>query len=74
MKREFVARLAVLLLVVVFLLPSVGCNRVLLGTNTVSVVAGWLLGSVATSSSVERLCYQNGELIDCADLPADLGQ
>ncbi len=74
MKRQTVAKLGTILILIALMVTTTGCNQLLWGTNTVSAVAGWLVGSYLNTGGTERLCYQNGVLIDCADLPADLGQ
>lgn len=74
MKRGTITKVATILLGLVLLLASTGCNRLLYATNAVSTATGWLFGGLATASNAEYQCYQNGVLIDCADLPSDLGQ
>ena len=74
MKTRFITRVGILALLSALLVPSLGCNLRLWGSNTGSLITGWLLGSVANASGAEHLCYENGVLIDCADLPADLGE
>ena len=74
MRLKTFARIGTVLIVLVVLISTSGCNRLLLGTNAVSFVGGWMFGNAFGASNVERLCYENGVLIDCADLPDDLGQ
>jgi len=35
---------------------------------------GWLPRDLTVPSTVERGCYPNGVLVDCANLPDNLGQ
>lgn len=74
MKRRALVKLGPSLLDAAPLIASTDCSRLLYGTNAASAAAGWLLRSASTAGNIERLCYQNGVLIDCADLAADLGQ
>jgi hypothetical protein len=71
MKRAYVAKLGTIVMIAGLCAASVGCNRLLWSTNAVSAAVSWLLGSAA-SGNVTTQCYQNGVLIDCSELPADL--
>lgn len=73
MKRGIV-KFGNVLVAATLLIATAGCNEFFIFSNAASVVTGWLLGGQAAANNVERQCYQNGVLIDCADLPADLGQ
>lgn len=46
-----------------------GCEW-LIGSHLASFGAGYALG--AASVGTQTTCYQNGELINCAELPAEL--
>ncbi|MBN2447965.1 MAG: hypothetical protein JXO22_14635 [Phycisphaerae bacterium] len=74
MKRGCVSKLGVVLLAVVLLVAGTGCDSILLASHSASFAAGWLVGNLTAATTVERQCYENGVLIDCANLPADLGQ
>lgn len=74
MKRGIAAQVGIIVTVVALGALSTGCNRLLYGTNALSGITGWLLGSVVTATNTDRVCYENGVVIDCASLPADLGQ
>jgi hypothetical protein len=74
MKRGFGLRVAVLVLVGVLLGTNTGCLEWLAVTNVVSFSAGWLLRDLTIPTTVQRECYQNGVLVDCATLPDNLGQ
>lgn len=66
--RKFIAVVAT----VGLLLPCLGCARALISGGT-ALVAGLLLGN-KNLTSVSQECYENGVLIDCADLPDGLNQ
>jgi hypothetical protein len=51
------------------LIGLAGCD-LLVGSNVTSFTVGYLLGSANAGN--QMTCYQNGELINCADVPADL--
>lgn len=74
MRRSIWRTLGVACIAAALLTASTGCNKTLVGTHAASTVVGWLLGNAFGTGNVERQCFQNGVLIDCADLPADLGQ
>ena len=74
MKRGYFSRLGVVLMAAVLLTIGSGCDSVLLASHGVSFAAGWLVGNMTAPTTVERQCYQDGVLIDCANLPANLGQ
>lgn len=74
MKSGFAFRVTVMLLATVLISTSTGCIKWLSFSDLVSFGAGWVLRDVTMPSNVERQCYQNGVLIDCADLPTELGQ
>lgn len=74
MKRTLPARLGVVLVAITLLAATAGCIPLRLGPNTASFLTGWVLGGAATALTVDRQCYQNGVLIDCATLPANLGE
>ena len=74
MRFRVFKRVGIVLAAGAMVLAATGCNKLLYGTNSISIATGWLLGSAFTAGNVERVCYENGVLIDCADLPADLGQ
>lgn len=74
MKRDMMRKVATLLIGAALLAGTAGCERILLGGQVVSFIAGWALGGATTPTTVERECYQNGVQIDCADLPANIGQ
>lgn len=69
MKRNLGFRVAVVLLFGVLLGTSTGCFEWLAVSNAVSFGAGWLLRDVTIPTTVQRECYQNGVLVDCATLP-----
>lgn len=73
MKRGIV-KCGSVLVAAALLVTTTGCSEFFIFSNAASMVTGWLLGSQAAAGNVERQCYQNGVLIDCADLPADLDQ
>ena len=74
MKRGTGIRVAVLLAAMFLFGSSTGCTRWLLGPHLASFGAGWLLRDAATTTTTERVCYHNGVLVDCSELPSDLGQ
>ncbi len=74
MNRGTIVKLGTVLVAIALLAATAGCDRILWGSSAASAFTGWLLGSTATAGNVERQCYQNGVLIDCAELPADLAQ
>jgi hypothetical protein len=51
------------------LIGLAGCD-VLIGSNVASFSMGYLLGSAGAGN--QMTCYQNGEAINCADVPTDL--
>ncbi|MGD8452286.1 MAG: hypothetical protein PVJ57_10750 [Phycisphaerae bacterium] len=73
MRRGTLLRVGGIVVAGALFIGGTGCRELLIGTNIASVATGWLLGNLTTSGNVERVCYQNGVLIDCADLPEDLG-
>ena len=80
MKNRSAAIFAVVLLMIGFLGITTGCNEKLALSNGITLVnqaafgIGWALGSINAPTTTERLCYQNGVQIDCADLPEEFGQ
>lgn len=72
MKRNAVLRLVTVGVMAGLLGTSVGCNGRLIGSHVASAFAGLLLGGITAAEHAEYRCYENGEPIDCADLPADL--
>ncbi len=72
MRRNFFVRAVVLTLAAATVGASTGCHERIAAANLITLGAGWLLRDVTLTSSVERACYQNGVLIDCADLPEGL--
>ncbi len=74
MKRGYMVKLGMVLLIAGLLATSTGCNRLLVGTNIGSIITGVVLGNVWTANTTESLCYRNGELIDCAELAAALAE
>lgn len=74
MNRGFAFRIVGALLGLGLVATSTGCTEWLAISHVGSLSAGWLLRDVTMPTTVERECYENGVLVDCADLPADLGQ
>ncbi|MFH1747063.1 MAG: hypothetical protein ABIG44_08470 [Planctomycetota bacterium] len=75
MRRKLPRILVVLFLSAVLLIPSVGCNKALGlqdwqrdALTFVGAIAGgyW---AVQMCTVTERVCYQDGQLIDCALVP-----
>ena len=60
-------RTAAIVMIVTVLTVLTGCAHRLLASTT-SFSVGWLVGQL-TPTEVQRTCYQNGELIDCDQLP-----
>lgn len=66
---------AVLLVMLAALgVTGVGCVEWLAASNLYSFVAGWELRGLTLPVTTERQCFQNGVEVDCATLPANLGQ
>jgi hypothetical protein len=74
MTRGFGFRAAVVLLAVLLVAASAGCTEWLAASHLASFGAGWVLRGMSMPVTVERECYLNGTLVDCATLPDDLGQ
>ena len=73
MRRGSIARTIALAVAAITIGASVGCHERILAANLLTMGAGWLLRDVTLTTTIERECYENGVLIDCADLPEDLG-
>ena len=69
MDRKSLKRNVTFAALLVMLLASAGCSQWLLATHAASFGAGWLLRDVTMTVTVEKECYQNGELVDCSTLP-----
>ncbi len=74
MRRSKVIHIGAVIAAAGLFLASTGCTKLLYLSTGTSFVSGLLLGNNLTLTSVEQTCYQNGVLINCADLPEDLGQ
>lgn len=72
MKRPLSIRILMIILAVLLLGTSAGCVEALFVTHAGALGLGWLLGSVNAPTTVDRECFLNGELVDCATLPDDL--
>jgi hypothetical protein len=71
MTRTTGSKIATVLLTAILLTGVTGCGEWWLVSNVTSFVAGWLTrGLISPANGIT--CYRNGELIDCADLPADV--
>lgn len=68
MKRSFLYRSAAALLAFGALATCGGCSRWFATANALSFGAGWFLRDLTMQTVVERECYVNGELVDCADV------
>jgi hypothetical protein len=71
MTRRTSTKIATLLVTVILLTGATGCVELWVASNTTSFVAGWLARGLVDATS-GTTCYRNGELIDCAELPADV--
>jgi hypothetical protein len=69
MQRRITTWLAATLAAVALLGATTGCNEWLVGTHAASFGAGWLLRDVTMPATTETVCYQNGELVDCSEIP-----
>lgn len=74
MQRRVTTCLVATLMAVALLGTTTGCKEWLLGSHLASFGAGWALRDLTMPTTTETLCYRSGVLIDCADLPADLGE
>ena len=71
--RSYACKIGAIAVAAGLLLASTGCNKKLTLNNGFYFVSGLLIGNVFTPTSTEQTCYENGVLVDCADLPEDLG-
>lgn len=63
------SRIVATILVSILLVGVAGCEW-LVGTHAASFAAGYFMG--AASGGTQVTCYHNDQLIDCADLPAEM--
>ena len=64
-------RIVAVALASALLIGLAGCG-LLLTSNAASFTAGYLLGSATVNTQPQTTCYQNGVVIDCANVPAEL--
>ena len=62
-------RILVLIVGLMLLVCGTGCDRVARLINVASFSAGWLVGQLTVPTTTETVCYRNGELIDCSEVP-----
>lgn len=62
----------VLMLLVGVLATTVGCDRWALN-SAASFSLGWIAQGLQPTSTVQQ-CFENGVLIDCSELPENLGE
>ena len=62
-------RILILLVAFTLLATGTGCDRTFRLANLASFSAGWLVGQLTTPITIDTVCYRNGELIDCSELP-----
>ena len=48
-----------------------GCTPLWAASNIATLVSGLLLGNLRVPA-MQETCYRNGQLVDCATLPADV--
>jgi hypothetical protein len=74
MKHGIVIRLTASLFASVLLGASTGCTPWLAVSNLVSLGSGWLLRDLTMTTATDTLCYRNGALVDCSELPIQSGR
>lgn len=74
MKNRYATCFAALLISILSLGVTTGCSEGIRAVSSVSFGLGWFIRNITASSTTEEVCYQNGVLIDCSELPEDLGQ
>lgn len=62
-------RALILIGALTLLASGAGCNRVSRLMSVASFSAGWLVGHLTAPSTTDTVCYRNGELLDCSELP-----
>jgi hypothetical protein len=73
MKHGIGVRLTASLVAAVLLGASTGCTQWLVVSNLVSLGSGWLLRDLTMTTTTDTLCYRNGALVDCSELPIQSG-
>lgn len=59
-------------------LSATGCTEWFAASHAASFGVGWLLGSqsatLTAGATVDRVCYENGVIVDCSSLPIEAAQ
>ena len=74
MRHSHTLKIGAVLLAAGLLVASTGCTKKFELVNGISFFSGLMVGINFAPTTVEQTCYENGVLVDCSELPENLGQ